>query len=451
MQILTKTKLCRNYASTYTVVKARLPQPVDYKTTPSLQRFRDSSASMSSCQAKWIGDRSDLSDLYFSKQDALNGCQSNAPKQGHFFFVGPIRVDLHHDVGKGRCLRAERDIEIGELLFATPSLISAPVNEVYNEWKQQSSSRSVAEAAEIVLVRRCGAACAEDPGVRNALHALEYESTSTTASIPSIDQLLGKDFSATHPGIASVEFGKHKLLQIIRRDAFGADFITDAVVERKWKMHDKNDDNSTSFYQPPRLLGHYPLAAMLNHSCLPNAVRVFCHDGEVMVVHACQRIAKGEEIVWSYIPLMQSVQERRQRLQETHGFVCHCERCEVEAAAVESRQRRNSDVGDNEIVARSVEELECLLSGRSTRKNDGVASNDDSKQLSNAAQRYLRVSHLTLYLDYLNGEASCPDRFPDLLELCTQLHFALASCHNASTEHLSVRRIFPSTTSQNDI
>ena len=423
-----------------------------------------------SSEAVRIGDPTDLSHLYFSNHADKNGNREHQ-QHCHYYYVGPIRVDFHPG-SKGRCLRAERDIEMGELLFVTPPLISAPVDEVYDEWSKSpdlssphhehqehasSSCCSVAEAAERVLLRRCRAICGVDSKVRNALSVLQDGTTTTAASLPSIDQLLGRDSRDDSNPInfsAKQEFDDERLLQIIRRNAFGADFITDAVVERKWRMDHKGDDDPAidhakrHYYRPPRLLGHYPLAAMLNHSCRPNAVRVFCHDGETMVVHACQRIAQGNEIVWSYIPLTQSVEERRQRLQKAHGFICQCERCQAEAAVVQSIRWHSSSNTDNDgIDVHSAQDLEALLSssGRptcSSTKNDDTANVDYSK-LPNATQRYLRVSHLSLYMDYLNRTANCPDLFPDLLQLCTQLHFALASCHNASTEHLSVRRHLP--------
>jgi len=287
-------------------------------------------------------DPSDLSDLFFPSGDTRQNIENNIS------FFGPIRVDwMDHKDRQGRCVRATRDIAPGEALFVVPPLVAAPVAEVYREWRSTTQpTMSVAQAAEQVLVRQCQTAvrAGNSLGVIHALSALE-DGSSSKPFVPSIHLLLGRDqdenllsSSGDEPATKNY-FSDERLLQIIRRNAFGGDFVTDRVVEQRWTNETNNNNSSSSSsdssntYMPQRLLGHYPVAAMINHSCLPNAVRVFCGRAqEIMVVHACQRIAQGEEIVWSYIPLTDPVAVRRQRLEQQHGFVCCCERCRAEEA-----------------------------------------------------------------------------------------------------------------------
>lgn len=85
--------------------------------------------------------------------------------------------------------------------------------------------------------------------------------------------------------------------------------------------------------------GVYPCAALLNHSCAPNAILRYNLDrgdnvGEGEAFHppllqivACRDIAKGEELTHSYVDLMLSTKERQTRLLKTHGFTCDCRRC----------------------------------------------------------------------------------------------------------------------------
>jgi hypothetical protein len=179
---------------------------------------------------------------------------------------------------------------------------------------------------------------------------------------------------------------------------------------------------------------------MLNHSCIGNAVRVFC--GEVMMAHASAEISKGEEVVWSYIPPTQPLSIRQQVLLDRHGFVCHCTRCRVE-------NELNTKVDEHLSVGQS---------------NDGLVNVDDAitrQQLrdafirltnnvfachtfSNEYKRYQRVSYANVLINYLNAslldQSSAADQSHDivLLDVATQLHFAFASCHNASTEHISI-------------
>ena len=88
--------------------------------------------------------------------------------------------------------------------------------------------------------------------------------------------------------------------------------------------------------------GIYPCAALLNHSCAPNAIlRYKLDDGDdlskrregeafhppILQIVACMPIAKGEELTHSYVDLMLSTKERQARLLKTHGFTCECKRC----------------------------------------------------------------------------------------------------------------------------
>jgi len=117
-----------------------------------------------------------------------------------------------------------------------------------------------------------------------------------------------------------------------------------------------------------RILSLYPLAAMINHSCQPNAVRVYScstcsnnsnssnnnssssnsFDTEVMAVHATQTIQKGEEIVWSYVPTTRPYYDRQRRLKETFGFNCGCSRCVTEGTFFNDNGNENGNDDDDE-------------------------------------------------------------------------------------------------------
>jgi SET domain len=194
------------------------------------------------------------------------------------------------------------------------------------------------------------------------------------------------------------------------------------------------------------LLGLYPLAAMLNHSCLANAVRVYV--GELMIVHACQDIAAGEEVVWSYLPPTTEYGPRRELLQQQHGFVCHCQRCRVEKEATgsvidETLSEWNTHLV--EVSGMSVDQVKALYDAFDYL--DTVLGGDSS--LSNEAKRYLRVGYTYLHMNYLNAKLATlmTDATQDneavrnhVLAMATQLHFSFCASHNASTEDLSVSK-----------
>ena len=77
-----------------------------------------------------------------------------------------------------------------------------------------------------------------------------------------------------------------------------------------------------------------------------------------------------------------------------------------------------------------------------------------SPALSNEVRRFLRIGYLHVYIHYFNAalmhiqiQQQQYSNDPlvtgilqsDLLTLATHLHFSFCACHNASTEHLSVR------------
>jgi hypothetical protein len=371
---------------------------------------------------------------------------------------------------------------------------------------------------------------AKNNAVRNAVSCLQGSSSSSGSCgviergiekvpqarrqqrmIPSWDRLLGRDYTTA---IFSNEEAKDTqnvlllsesdVLPIIRRNAFGPDFVTNERVQQKWMeyMNNTNESNKNNLerknsmvnnmFRPSRLLGLYPIAAMLNHSCIPNAVRVYIvtppsqsstkqpPPREYMIVHACQKIRPGEEIVWSYIPVIQTYPQRQSVLQQTHGFVCDCRRCQMEQTIWQETKQLHSlsnlirqqlqNLMENETATKTStpDELlppppaaSCFFSvyapAVSELENE-ILNHCDAIKWTNEMKRYVRVGFLECYMEYLNGalywllsptqlpkpsiDDSSTSRIPtraDLLSLCTQLHFSLAACHNASTEHLSVR------------
>lgn len=70
-----------------------------------------------------------------------------------------------------------------------------------------------------------------------------------------------------------------------------------------------------------------PVFAMINHSCISNAVDVEMEDGR-MEVRAVVDIQRGEEVTIQYRSGMMPSLSRRMELLEFWRFECHCPRCE---------------------------------------------------------------------------------------------------------------------------
>lgn len=72
--------------------------------------------------------------------------------------------------------------------------------------------------------------------------------------------------------------------------------------------------------------GLFPLAAVMNHSCVPN-IRYAYDKNSIMAVRASKLIPKGEQIFNSYTKFLWGTQQRRVHLAYSKNFLCKCERC----------------------------------------------------------------------------------------------------------------------------
>jgi hypothetical protein len=422
-----------------------------------------------------------LSSLLFREVSTSTDDVDNKSKIAAAQYTGPIRV-VHNSnassnsVAHGRGVIATRDIVAGECLFVTPPIATANAAQVTKLWKERvaavgvggssgesSETKLVEQLSEQVLVQEMERALTETPDKAQSFLALmgasdngeSYVTIATaTTMATSIDLLLGKTECAVHVDPPSIL--QEDLRQIIRRNAFGPDFRTFDYIERRWR-HDPADatDTGDSFFKPTRLLGVYPLAAMLNHSCVPNAVRVF--SGEIMVAHASKNIKAGEEIVWSYLPPTQPYPVRSATLKNHYGFECACERCALEGAAWKGPHAELLQESYESVAPLNRSNLDLSL------QNQGMDALESSVQklqdnimgnasFSNELRRYLRVGFMHLYINFFNAalkaapdndansadDASATATNNRLLGMCMELHFAFCECHNASTEHLSI-------------
>lgn len=73
--------------------------------------------------------------------------------------------------------------------------------------------------------------------------------------------------------------------------------------------------------------GVFPLHAMLNHSCRPNAVYVSLPGTTSMCLKTLRAVQAGEELTVSYISNFLPVGLRQKILSDRYGFSCCCELC----------------------------------------------------------------------------------------------------------------------------
>eukprot|EP00934_Nitzschia_sp_Nitz4_P003985 Nitzschia sp. Nitz4//scaffold23_size168460//64166//65497//NITZ4_002214-RA/size168460-processed-gene-0.220-mRNA-1//1//CDS//3329543620//3975//frame0 len=363
-------------------------------------------------------DPTNLSSLYFTKSN-----DSNAEP-----YVSDLVEIRHISDKRGRGVVAKSKLSPGTCIFITPPVLKADVPTVWREWKKSPESLGAArleEMAEQSLVDSMQQTLQDSasPAISNSFLPLVGKSThEAQSSIPSVHRLLAKDHE-TPIAEEDRSISSEHLRMILRRNAFGPDFVTYSAMIRNFAQDPT--------FQPTRMVGLYPYAAMLNHSCHPNALRVFV--GDVMVLHASTTIAAGEEIVCSYVPPIYPYPRRQSIFQQNHGFLCDCHRCQLEAPFWKDPAPP---------ALQTIRELEPWDStGTPQQISNAVALLEETllPSVSNELRHFLRVGFTELYMRHLNEAlTSNQTSTDDLLKLCMQLHFGFWSAHNASTEHLSI-------------
>lgn len=499
-----------------------------------------------------ISDPSNLSSLLLSSSTSQSTLSKKANSPPVVLYIGPIQISNDpKKVRHGRGLIASRDIAAGECLFVTPPTLAVPVAHVKSEWtkrQQQQQQHDKDSPAETSKLPTTVDEVAEDLLIKSMSETIEAAQTSPRAAgvahsflsllgpsatvkrkkdtqsatdqpdkgtkdgeygggedddddLSLMDQLVGKrrqllpgtGGAPAGGGIPDEESKTAFLRHILRRNAFGPDFWTGALIEQRWMAEGYHDPASSS--QPPdqrqqnqsprldpcffHILGLYPLAAMMNHSCVPNALRVFCQpssrttsyeNGAIMVAHASTDIAAGEEIVWSYLPVTLPYGHRREALQTKHGFVCTCERCQTESEFWDDQKSSSSATVRNYLSTLepwNQSQLPFNLSNPSSRQQlDLIQAFQDceahvwgpTSPLPSPMKRYLRMGWTHATIHYLNAallqhhhhhhhhnprlenkQANNDASVVDLLNVAAQLHFCFCVCDNASTIHLSVR------------
>ena len=300
----------------------------------------------------------DISSLLFSNK---NNPSSTLP------YIGPISIIEGGKTIHGRGLITTKDVSPGECLFAVRATASVEVNAVQYIMQQQINNvvdgTSLEQITEKYLVEAVSSLCdiLNDEEIqprenvdraRSLLAAftaqMKDDDIPTDIKSDELMETLSAKKIADSKDYTNLD--KETILNIIRINAFGPDYHNYHKIAKYWSSSRDNKENYN------RLLGVYPLAALINHSCSPNAVRVFgrmsntsendksaseidnIQGREVMIVHATTSIPKGSEITWSYCPPSTPFAPRRELLLSNYGFTCNCTRCIKEEEALKSTE-----------------------------------------------------------------------------------------------------------------
>jgi len=400
-------------------------------------------------------------------------------------------------VAHGRGLIAKKPIQAGDLLFVHPPTVHAEISQVLRIYKNKASGatpsatdgtpdmpsssllESIAETVLLKEMKRAVRGRKKESSARIAASFLalnsDHSTTQNGAAIRSNEEedqqlalirvLLGEGSIEETNNIleqcsASIDDNDY-LLGIIRHNAFGPDFHHYHRMEGELSKNNNNNNHSTrSTALYSRILGHYPLAAMINHSCGPtNATRVFYK--EIMVATATQAIPSGTEVVWPYCPPISSFPARNEQLEKCYGFSClSSNRSALEKKAYEigilppeipvATENENSLSGSQlnlkqwEKILKTLD-IWFMVVAAKIQLPDSSTIGEEQKQL---LQHGLRLGYTQLYIRFFN-EALQQQQMEDshdqslliianIVREAKKLHSAFSVVHSACTEHLSL-------------
>ena len=145
---------------------------------------------------------------------------------------------------------------------------------------------------------------------------------------------------------------------------------------------------------PPTAFGLFPMVAMLNHSCAPNACYTAVSDQSVtMELRTTRAVTAGEELSLQYIALYQPRRRRLEQLAAERHFTCLCARCESGDA-----EDLLLGTAEGSAAAEALSTLEhALEQGRHDAAQPGAESTDRLEAACACATPHLHECHYQLY------------------------------------------------------
>lgn len=126
----------------------------------------------------------------------------------------------------------------------------------------------------------------------------------------------------------------YRLYNCYTREAFGCpDEQLPPDIIGKWKT---NCFGIEADYQIVLL----DVITKINHACRENVTRYYCAKTETMTVVACDYIEKGQELVQSYMDILQDCNYRRYNAILAWGFLCMCDVCDQSPADLQVSDKR---------------------------------------------------------------------------------------------------------------
>ncbi|KAK3686692.1 hypothetical protein LTR37_019572 [Vermiconidia calcicola] len=277
----------------------------------------------------------DLGQYNFEK---LTTISLRDPRLDAATYASRVRVDRSAIGGRG--LVAAQAFEIGDLVLCEKAYCTtfASDKDSFLAWKLHNGKLSTASSVssfwkQIVLK------LSNNPSTLEKATTLEGDYAGIGTEHIIADNMTVVDAFQIHSAIERNTFGIPTPVKGQRNKPFG---YTAENVSKK-----PLGDN----------VGLFSIAAMTNHSCVPNTRKIFV--GDLLLLRATRTISKGEEILHAYVQTDAGVQARRQLLESTWHFLCSCKMCLAQEK--ESRERSKH----RDMLSKRVDELAKAISSGS--------------------------------------------------------------------------------------
>eukprot|EP01038_Epipyxis_sp_PR26KG_P009505 gene9505-12805_t len=255
----------------------------------------------------------------------------------------------------------------------------------------------------------------------------------TTKELVDILQLVTVNNNLEYTNEASLLADKvFKILKINKLSSYTVDELKHLLLIMRCNAHRIYDSNGRIL-----ALGLFPLTSMINHSCQPNCSHSFEFSKNItelkpkLIIRAMKDIIKGEEIVYSYVPMYQSTEKRQLQLFQLYCFRCDCTRCSYNTSDSQNNGKFSIqevyfnnddsiiDLNDNNKISletNQIRSLEDILSNNNNERNFFLKSLIDysiikqqnhSNQLNNPCHQLILqfyVQFLTVAVDEENED-----------------------------------------------
>ncbi|KAK7895806.1 hypothetical protein WMY93_021131 [Mugilogobius chulae] len=262
---------------------------------------------------------------------------------------GMENTQLFDAGGKGRGLRATKELSAGDVVFSEPGFAavvydSMAANVCHNCFRRQSKLHRCASAGlPTTGDRTCQTACWEEhklecAAIRNIVTAPneQVRRDATDAQLVAVDKLedhvadLGEaDLKQLNANVSSFfQFWSYGSKQ------HSADYISHIfgiVKSNGLALSDQRGLQAVG-------VGLFPNLCLVNHDCWPNctvilnngnqsALNSALHSKRRIELRALGKISEGQELTISYVDFLNLSADRQKKLKELHFFDCTCEHC----------------------------------------------------------------------------------------------------------------------------